>query len=282
MRVHQLESLQDVDRPEDLGLQGKDYGRGTPWLSIVIPARDEAAMLPRTLAKLPISELLEVIVVDGHSGDETAALAIRLGCRVIQCPAGRARQMNAGAAVARGKALLFLHADTHLPDGFMENIRQALSKPGTAAGAFRLKINGASFKYRLVECLVNLRSYLRQRPYGDQALFVASDLFRKLGGYRELPVMEDFEFVLRLRRHGHIDVQRDCVLTSARSWETCGVLKTTWINQLSILGYWIGVAPERLAWWREAQRGYVKGDNRSTSHSEPADGIEASSPISHP
>jgi rSAM/selenodomain-associated transferase 2 len=161
--------------------------------------------------------------------------------------------MNRGAAAARGEILLFLHADCLLPEGFVDRIHSALAADHTAAGAFRLAIDAPHLSMRVLEKLVYWRSQFLQMVYGDQALFVTAAMFHALGGFPELPLMEDFEFVRRLRRYGRIAVLDQAVTTSARRWQRLGLIRTTVINQLIVAAYLLRVDPERLArWYRRA------------------------------
>lgn len=218
-------------------------------VSVIIPVLNEAALIDATLRHIPPTEDIEVIVVDGGSRDHTADIAAASGVRVIHTAAGRARQMNAGAATARAEILLFLHADTRLPADFARLVDETLSRPGVIAGAFRLRIDSLRRSLRLIETLANFRSRHLEAPYGDQALFLRADRFRTAGGFSDLPIMEDFEFVRRLRRWGRIAIIRAAAVTSGRRWERLGILRTTLINQTIILAYALGVSPERLARW---------------------------------
>jgi len=220
-----------------------------PRISIVIPTLNEAECLPQTLKSLDGAEYLEVIVVDGGSSDGTDKLARAAEARLVQVPAQRAHQLNQGAAVATGDIVLFLHADTQLPDQFDQHVRTAMARPGIVAGAFLLHIEGPGRALRLIEWGTNLRSRWRQLPYGDQALFLRRDTFRQLGGFREWPIMEDYEFAQRLRRVGRIAIVPAAVRTSARRWQKLGPWKTTWTNQAIILAYRLGVSPEKLVSW---------------------------------
>ncbi len=218
-------------------------------ISVIIPVLNEAKVIGAALRQVPRTKGVEVIVVDGGSRDSTANIAEANGARLIHTAAGRARQMNAGAAIARGEILLFLHADTQLPPDFARLVCETLSCPGVVAGAFRLRINSPRPSLRAIEALANFRSNLMQAPYGDQALFLRADCFRAAGGFPEMPIMEDFEFMRRLRSRGRISIAPATALTSGRRWERLGVLRTTLVNQAIILAYLLGVAPERLARW---------------------------------
>lgn len=251
--VSSLRTLSDVDRPEDLPVwrraeQSRSQG-DSPRVSVIIPTLNEAAGLPATLRSLQQSENTQIIVVDGGSTDCTRDIAQAAGCTVLEHQRGRAVQINAGVEASDGEILLLLHADTCVPIGFDASIRSTLSNPKVAAGAFRLRIDASGWPLRLIERAVEVRSRLFQMPYGDQGLFLRADLFRELGKMPRLPIMEDFELVRRLRKHGAIEILPRHAVTSGRRWKTVGPWKTTFINQCVILGYYLGIAPERLAEW---------------------------------
>ena len=216
-------------------------------ISIIIPVLNEARTINKVLASLQNTSNIEVIVVDGGSQDETVEIAKSLAVKVLSSPPGRAIQMNTGAAVATGNILLFLHSDTILPAGFESMVTQALKKPETVGGAFELGIDAKIRGIRLVEKMVNWRSRFLSLPYGDQAIFVKADIFKELGGFPELPIMEDFVFIRHLRRMGKIEILPAPVLTSGRRWQKLGLVKTTIINQIIIIGYYLGVSPAQLA-----------------------------------
>ena len=219
-------------------------------ISIIIPVLNEAKTIQTTLLALERTPDLEIIGVDGGSEDNTLELAKKCGVMVISCDRpGRAKQMNAGVAISSGEILVFLHADTRLPREYAQMIRDTLARPQTIAGAFTLKIEGQMRSLRWVEKMVNWRSHFCSLPYGDQALFLKTRTFQELGGFPEIPLMEDFEFVRKLRKAGRIGIVSYPVLTSGRRWQKLGVFKTTAINQAIILGYFLGVSPARLAQW---------------------------------
>ncbi len=223
-------------------------------ISIIIPVLNEANTIARVISTARNAENVEIIVADGGSSDGTVEIAQNQADIAISTTPGRARQMNAGAAASTGDILLFLHADTLLPRGYDSGVRQALAKPSSAAGAFELKIDGRRLCLRLVETGVNWRSNFLQMPYGDQAIFLSSATFDKIGGFPDLPLMEDFEFVRQLKKQGRIEIVPQSVLTSARRWQQVGVLKTTAINQIVIIAYFLGVSPDRLAFWYRGQK----------------------------
>ncbi|MGB9619788.1 MAG: TIGR04283 family arsenosugar biosynthesis glycosyltransferase, partial [Armatimonadota bacterium] len=172
----------------------------------------------------------------------------------------------AGAQAASGSILLFLHADTRLPERFDEHVRRALRQPRVVAGAFRLRIDGPEPALRLIEWGTYFRSRYLQMPYGDQALFLKAPIFHALGGFPDLPIMDDFVLVRRLRRLGRIVILPVPVVTSSRRWQELGVWRTTWINQKVIAGYYLGVAPRRLAQWYHAGRKGSPSRPRSTEN----------------
>lgn len=238
-------------------------------VSVIIPALNEAGAIGATLRQIPRTEEVEVIVVDGGSSDHTRAIARACGARVIHASGGRAHQMNAGAAVARGEILLFLHADTRLPADFVRVVRKTLSRTGVIAGVFRLRIGSPQWRLRIVEALANFRSRYLCAPYGDQALFLRSRHFRAAAGFAKLPIMEDFEFVRRIARWGRIAIAPAAVITSARRWERLGILRTTVVNQAIIVAYLLGVSPARLAvWYRAAARAARDSSQEANHHSE--------------
>ncbi|MEM6613594.1 MAG: TIGR04283 family arsenosugar biosynthesis glycosyltransferase [Cyanobacteria bacterium P01_C01_bin.72] len=215
-------------------------------ISIIIPVLNEAEIVAKTLGQLRQYPAVEVIVVDGGSIDNTVAIAQRIAKVITVIGQGRAGQMNAGADIAQSDILLFLHADTQLPSNFVELVSKTLQPPQVIAGAFELKIDGSEKSLRLVEILVKIRSRLFSLPYGDQAIFVSQETFSKLGGFADLPIMEDFEFIQRVKNKGKIAIAPGAVITSGRRWQKLGVWKTTLINQLIIAGYYWGISPVKL------------------------------------
>ncbi|HEY7204881.1 MAG TPA: TIGR04283 family arsenosugar biosynthesis glycosyltransferase [Methylomirabilota bacterium] len=220
-------------------------------LSIVIPALDEAANLDRLLPELArVAPDAEVLVVDAGSRDETARVVARHpGARLLVAARGRARQMNAGAAAAAGDTLLFLHADTRLPDGAREAIARALARPGVIAGRFDVRFDSARPVLRMVAWFMNARSRLSGICTGDQAIFVRRADFDAVGGYPDIPLMEDIELSRRLKRRGRLGALRLRVTTSARKWEREGPLRTIVLMWTLRLLHFGGVAPARLHRW---------------------------------
>jgi rSAM/selenodomain-associated transferase 2 len=216
-------------------------------ISVIMPVLNESVNLQRAIDSTQPSDNIEVIIVDGGSTDDTCQVAAARGIKVIVSPPGRSKQMNLGAAAATGDILLFLHGDSRLPEGFDQLIRQVMSgDQPPIAGAFRLGIEAPQASLRWVERGVNWRSQVCQMPYGDQGIFLRAKVFKEIGGFPDLPIMEDFELMRRLRQQGKILIVPQPVMTSARRWLQKGILKTTVINQLMVLGYLGGVSPARL------------------------------------
>ncbi len=221
-------------------------------LAVVVPALDEAATIEASLAALaPLrARGATVIVVDGGSGDGTAQRAVPLADRVLTAPRGRALQMNAGAqsdAARSAGALLFLHADTRLPDGADGEIARALAGTGRCWGRFDVRLDAPGWPLRLVEALMNWRSRLTGIATGDQAIFVSRAAFDALGGFAPLPLMEDVEFSRRARRLSPPATLRSRVVTSARRWQQHGVWRTVALMWRLRLAYFLGADPAALA-----------------------------------
>ncbi len=217
-------------------------------LSIIIPVLDEAAVVVTALQRLkPLRERgAEVVVVDGGSCDETATLAGPLADRVEHAPRGRASQMNAGAAIARGDILLFLHVDTVLPDTGEALIEAALAD-GAQWGRFDVRIDGSHPMLSVVAGLMNLRSRLTGIATGDQGQFVRRETFRAAGGFPDIPLMEDIALSRLLRRMGRPACLRARVVTSGRRWQRHGVFRTILLMWRLRMAYFFGADPADLA-----------------------------------
>ena len=235
-------------------------------LSIIIPALNEEHTLPGLLKMLGNRADYEIILVDGGSTDATCLLAEGAHCITISSPPGRSLQMNLGAQAASGEVLLFLHADTKLPENFLQLIQNAIQQPHFAAGAFSLKIEGDSKRLALIARFANLRSRYLRLPYGDQAIFLWRTTFLKNGGFPKIEIMEDFVFIKNLRKTGAIITLPEPVTTSARRWQNMGILRTTLINQLIIFGFYLGIQPVKLASFYKRIRGIQK-TAPNTTHS---------------
>lgn len=253
--LHELPVLRDVDQPEDLPILetrlAKDSA-GRPVISVIIPAiNEEETVVAAIRSASAAGRRVEIILADGGSTDRTVALARDCGAKIVHSARGRAAQMNAGAACATGDILVFLHADSVLPPDFAVRIVSAFEHHDTALAAFRLSIDSPRRGIHWIAQVANMRSRLGF-PYGDQAFAVPAQLFRKLGGYSDIPIMEDFVLARQLRRHGAITILDATVVTSARRWLRGGVFGTTLVNQLCVLGFLLGISPTRLVRLRES------------------------------
>ncbi len=218
----------------------------TSDISIIIPTLNEEINIPRLASHLQGHDG-EILISDGGSSDATQAVALQYGFKVTQSKPGRANQLNHGARRAKGRILLFLHADTILPENFGIAILDAVKKENFLVGAFRLAIDNPTIGMRFICACANLRSRLFNLPYGDQALFLLSSSFFDLKMYPELPIMEDYVFIKNAQKKGKIVLLNEKVVTSARRWKKLGILRTTIINQMIILGFFLKIAPEKLA-----------------------------------
>jgi rSAM/selenodomain-associated transferase 2 len=221
-------------------------------VSIVIPALNEEELLPEALAGVRRQQgPLEVVVADGGSADATVALARSLGAVVVEAPRGRARQMNAGAAATSGDILLFLHADTRLPEGALGRVREALAE--ASAGCFRLRFDRPSPVLRLWTLPIWMGWH--RLAFGDRALFVRRDVFERVGGFPDQPIFEDLEMVRRLRREGPFVFLPAAVVTSARRFRAGGAVRQQARNAALWLAWSAGVPPERLDRFYRYERG---------------------------
>ena len=220
--------------------------RKTLNISVIIPTLNEGKGLGRLLISLQEYPGLEIIVADGGSSDQTLEIAKYYGAQTVSSGPGRGRQQNKGAASASGDTFLFLHSDTFPPVNFPYHIATFLSLPNTAGGAFRLKIDAPGAGFRMIEWGANLRSFLFQMIYGDQAIFVRKHLFFKAGTFPDQMILEDVELVRRLKKFGKIRLAPAAVITSPRRWQKLGLVRTTLLNQVMLAGYLLKIDPEKL------------------------------------
>jgi len=220
-------------------------------LSIVVPVWREVRRLDPWLAGLSADFAQDdIIVVDGGSDDGSRDVVRRFPrVTLLDSPRGRARQMNTGARAARGDVLLFLHADTRLPPGARAAILDALADPRVVAGRFDVQFDNPRPVFHMIAALMNLRSRLSGISTGDQAIFVRRLVFERLGGYADIPLMEDIELTRRLKRAGRLAALRQRVTTAARKWEREGVVRTIVLMWTLRLLYAGGVSPARLHRW---------------------------------
>lgn len=212
---------------------------------MVIPALNEAAVLGATIDAAFTAGAAEVIVADGGSTDATLAIAAAHRARVISGERIRARQLNRGAAEALHDAIVFLHADTLLPSGACDAVQRALAQ-GFELGGFHIEFIEHSPRLSWVAFMINARTRLTRKPWGDQAQFVRRDAFFAVGGFPEFPIMEDYELARRMKCRTVLPLT---VRTSGRRFLQKGVLRASAMNWLIIGSYHLGVKPERLARW---------------------------------
>lgn len=215
-------------------------------ISVVMPVLNEEKTVEATMAALKPLGPHELIVVDGRSTDRTGAICAQLGVTLFFSAPGRAAQMNQGARYATGDVLLFLHADTRLPVSAFDDIRKALKDPRTAGGRFDVELDGEGWLLKLIGAMISLRSRLSRVATGDQAIFVRREVFNKIGGYPDIPLMEDIEFARALKRTGRVACLKSRVITSARRWESEGAWRTIFKMWILKALYLLGVSPTRL------------------------------------
>ena len=215
-------------------------------ISIIVPALDEEAQLAAALASARAPAVREIIVVDGGSRDATAEIARGHADAVLTAARGRAVQMNAGAAAARGDVLLFLHADTRLPPASMPPSARRWPTRRSLGGRFDVSLVPSTPLLRLVAKLINVRSRLSRIATGDQAIFVRRTVFEQLGGFAPMPLMEDLAFTIALKRQGRVACLRERVETSSRRWLRDGPVRTILLMWWLRFLYFCGVSPARL------------------------------------
>jgi rSAM/selenodomain-associated transferase 2 len=216
-----------------------------PQFSIIIPVLNEAAYLDHSLARLfaleGVADLCEVIICDGGSEDESLEIVKQYDCRIIHSDAGRARQMNIASQAAGGEFLLFLHADSSLPENFINSFDASAEW-----GFFRLRLNGDSFIYRVIESAINLRTRLSQVAGGDQGLFFKRRFFQSLDGYPKIPLMEDVAICKMARCKAKPVIIDTAITSSSRRWQENGIIRTVLLMWTLRLAFWFGVDPQRL------------------------------------
>jgi len=215
-------------------------------ISVIIITLNEEEFIERLLKTLQDKKNLEVIISDGGSIDRTARLARKYADKIIVGDKGRGLQLNAGAELATGNILWFLHADSIVPDNFQHHILEVMKNPEVAGGAFTLEIYSELPSLQFISKVVRLRSKISRVPYGDQGVFVRRDVFEKMNGFKNIPLMEDIEFGIRLKKLGSINLLSTRIKTCARAWERDGVLRTTLRNWVYVTLFFMGYSPQKL------------------------------------
>lgn len=225
-----------------------------PLVTIVTPVLDDAEAAGKLLSQVPVTPEVEIILVDGGDAADLERLVhTRHDTRLYRTQPGRGRQMNAGAAAAGGEWLLFLHADSRLPAGWLEAFHDL--EKNIAGGWFHFALDDAAWQARIIERGVAWRVRQLKLPYGDQGLFVRRRVFESMGGFRELPLFEDVDLVRRLIRTGVVTELPLPLLTSSRRWRRDGWVRRSLRNGVLISLYWVGVPPAWLARLYDGQRG---------------------------
>jgi rSAM/selenodomain-associated transferase 2 len=216
-------------------------------ISVVIPVLNEEQSIARTLSEIRCADNEEVIVVDGGSSDGTLEIAGKFTDKVFIAQKGRGCQMNFGARQASGDILFFLHADCVMPERGFEIMREVLADQSISAGAFDLGIDHPAACFRIIEFGANVRSHLTSIPYGDQGLFVKRKIYERIGGFSEMPLMEDIDIAKRLKRQGKIKFSGTPILASPRRWLKEGPLFTTFRDWILALSYTFWeISPDKL------------------------------------
>lgn len=218
-------------------------------VSLIIPLLNEGTQLQslqESLGRFPRQQL-ELIAVDGGSVDDTPTRVAAFVDQVISAPKGRASQMNAGAAVASGDVLLFLHADTRLPDNFLSVLKNNFLPSAKCWGRFDVQLSGRHLAFRVISSFMNGRSRLTGIATGDQAMFMRRDAFQQVGGFPAIVLMEDIALSKNLKQISPPFCSREKVITSSRKWQVNGIVATVLLMWRLRLAYFFGASPERLA-----------------------------------
>lgn len=209
-----------------------------------MPTFNEATHLHDTLTSLFASidrATVEVIIADGSSSDQTLEVARQFPCQIVSCKTGRALQMNQGSQQAKGDWLVFLHADSRLPNDWQANVLKTLQW-----GFFPVRLSGQRWPLRVIEKAMSLRSSITGIGTGDQSLFFRRSFFRQVGGFTEIPIMEDIAICKQACQLAKPSIAKSAIITSSRRWEEKGIIKTVLLMWWLRFAYWLGTSPERL------------------------------------
>lgn len=236
LSIYLLDELVDIDDPDDMEKTG--ISTCFPYVSVIIPTLNEQDNIKKTI-EMARSPDAEIIIVDGGSQDKTKEIVVKEGVKLVEWKRGRAFQQNKGAEMAKGKVLLFLHADTRLPKGYSCYVFHAFMDPACVLGAFRFKTDMRHPLMRIIESVANIRARYFGLPYGDQALFIKKSTFETIGGFPIIPGAEDLHLVKRISKMGKIKIVPVDAITSSRKWKNYGIIKTTYLHWKILLEfYW--------------------------------------------
>jgi rSAM/selenodomain-associated transferase 2 len=216
-------------------------------IAAIVPVFNEAQQLPEKLTNLKALNTDELIFIDGGSTDGTQQLLEESGVIWLRSARGRASQMNLGAKKCNSDILLFIHIDTELNGSNLSAMKSAMLQPDRVGGRFDVRLSGSHPAYRIIAWLINIRSRWSKISTGDQTMFVRREVFERMGGFADLPLMEDIEFSKRLKRQGNIACLRQTVTTSSRRWQQHGVIRTVLLMWKLRFLYWLGTPVEKLA-----------------------------------
>ena len=216
-------------------------------VAVIVPVYNEEQTLRDSLQHFIDLDADELIFVDGGSSDQTSSLLKQSGVHCLASKPGRATQMNTGANISTSDILVFIHIDTMVSKSDVEVVREAFTQTDVVGGRFDVRLSGQHKAFRIIEFMINMRSRLSKISTGDQVQFVARSVFETMGGFSDMPLLEDVEFSTRLKKIGPVACLSEQVVTSSRRWEQHGMIKTVWLMWKIRLLYWLGVSPEKLA-----------------------------------
>lgn len=216
-------------------------------IAAIVPVFNEVRMLPEKLTSLKALNVDELVFIDGGSTDGTQQLLEQSGLMWLPSERGRAAQMNVGGRICKSDILLFLHIDTEISENNMSAIKSSMKQPYLVGGRFDVRLSGHHPAYRMISWFINIRSRLTKISTGDQAIFVRRDVFERMEGFADLPLMEDVEFSMRLKGQGGISCLRQKVTTSSRRWQQHGIIRTILLMWKLRLLYWLGTPADKLA-----------------------------------